>query len=135
MPYACLAINAAFAVHPALRPAVSARSVASGALIEGQWVAFPDHTQIEGRPSSIMVWPGRVTETGEVEIMMVEAEATEQTFSLVRSGTKAKNEEVVPAVSTQQRTSHASCARPSRSSHVAASRRGVPVFLEYEEDA
>ena len=42
-----------------------------------------------------MVVAGRVTETGDVAIMMVEAEATEQTWDLVQSGAQAPTEEIV----------------------------------------
>ena len=42
-----------------------------------------------------MVVAGRVTETGDVAIMMVEAEATEQTWNLVQCGVQAPTEEIV----------------------------------------
>ena len=38
---------------------------------------------------------GRVTDSGDVAIMMVEAEATEQTWTLVQGGTQAPTEEIV----------------------------------------
>src|SRR6476619_78169 len=40
------------------------------ALIDGQWVAFPTHSQLEGAVLDMVV-AGRVTETGGVAIMMV----------------------------------------------------------------
>src|SRR3990170_1103434 len=46
------------------------------ALIEGQWVAFPTYEQLE-KAAFDMVVAGRVVESGDVAIMMVEAEATE----------------------------------------------------------
>ncbi len=48
------------------------------ALIEGQWVGFPTHEELE-RATFDMVVAGRVLPSGDVAIMMVEAEATENT--------------------------------------------------------
>jgi polyribonucleotide nucleotidyltransferase len=70
------------------------------ALIDDQWVAFPKHSQLE-RAVFDMVVAGRVVvENGveDVAIMMVEAEATEQTWDLVKNqGATAPNEAVVAA--------------------------------------
>src|SRR5207248_2156659 len=51
------------------------------ALVEGQWVGFPTHTELE-RATFDMVVAGRVLESGDVAIMMVEAEATANTIEL-----------------------------------------------------
>ncbi|GMA85519.1 hypothetical protein GCM10025868_07690 [Angustibacter aerolatus] len=67
------------------------------ALIDGQWVAFPNHSQME-RAVFDMVVAGRVVSTkdgDDVAIMMVEAEATENSWSLVQGGVAAPTEEVV----------------------------------------
>ncbi len=45
------------------------------ALISGQWVAFPTHTELEGATFDMVV-AGRVLADGDVAIMMVEAEST-----------------------------------------------------------
>jgi polyribonucleotide nucleotidyltransferase len=66
------------------------------ALVEGQWVAFPSHSELE-RATFDMVVAGRVTEADEVAIMMVEAEATEHAVGLVAGGATAPTEEVVAA--------------------------------------
>ncbi|MFD9647730.1 polyribonucleotide nucleotidyltransferase, partial [Streptomyces sp. NPDC059082] len=66
------------------------------ALIKGQWVAFPTHTELEDAVFDMVV-AGRVLEDGDVAIMMVEAEATEKTIELVKGGAEAPNEEVVAA--------------------------------------
>ena len=50
------------------------------ALINGQWVAFPTHTELEDAVFDMVV-AGRVLEDGDVAIMMVEAEATEKTIA------------------------------------------------------
>ena len=94
-PYDVLAINAAslstqLSGLPFSGPVGGVRV----ALIEGQWVAFPTHSQLEDAVFDMVV-AGRVTDTGDVAIMMVEAEATEQTWTLVQGGAQAPTEEVV----------------------------------------
>jgi polyribonucleotide nucleotidyltransferase len=64
------------------------------ALTEGQWVAFPSHTQLE-QATFDMVVAGRVLDTGDVAIMMVEAEATEASVELIAGGATRPTEEVV----------------------------------------
>ena len=67
------------------------------ALIDGQWVAFPRHSDLE-RAVFDMVVAGRVViEDGveDVAIMMVEAEATEGVIDLIASGASAPTEAVV----------------------------------------
>ncbi len=66
------------------------------ALIKGQWVAFPTHTELEDAVFDMVV-AGRVLEDGDVAIMMVEAEATEKTIQLVKDGAEAPTEEIVAA--------------------------------------
>ena len=63
------------------------------ALIDGQWVAFPRHSDLE-RAVFDMVVAGRVV-GDDVAIMMVEAEATTGTVELVAGGAKAPTETVV----------------------------------------
>src|SRR5687767_5451199 len=63
-------------------------------LIDGQWVAFPNFSDIE-RSTFDMVVAGRIA-GDDVAIMMVEAESTEQTWDLVKNeGKQAPTEEVV----------------------------------------
>ncbi len=67
------------------------------ALIEGQWVAFPKHSQLESAVFDMVV-AGRVVGTGDdadVAIMMVEAEATDKTVNLIAGGATAPTEEIV----------------------------------------
>lgn len=64
------------------------------ALIEGQWVAFPTVEQLEGAVFDMVV-AGRVVESGDVAIMMVEAEATDKVIALVEGGAQAPTEAVV----------------------------------------
>lgn len=65
------------------------------ALIDGTWVGFPTVDQIE-RAVFDMVVAGRIVE-GDVAIMMVEAEATENVVELVEGGAQAPTESVVAA--------------------------------------
>ncbi len=98
--YDVLAINAASASTqiaglPFSGPIAGVRV----ALIEGQWVAFPTHSQLT-KAVFDMVVAGRIVGTGEgadVAIMMVEAEATENTIELIAGGATAPTEEVVAA--------------------------------------
>ena len=67
------------------------------ALIDGQWVAFPRHSELENAVFDMVV-AGRVVNEGgkeDVAIMMVEAEATETSWDLIQGGAKAPTEEVV----------------------------------------
>jgi polyribonucleotide nucleotidyltransferase len=69
------------------------------ALIDGQWVAFPRHSELE-RAVFDMVVAGRVVTAADgsqdVAIMMVEAEATEGSWNLIKDqGATAPTEEVV----------------------------------------
>ena len=64
------------------------------ALIGDQWVGFPTVTQLADATFDMVV-AGGVLPNGDVAISMVEAESTEQTWDLVRSGRTAPTEEVV----------------------------------------
>jgi polyribonucleotide nucleotidyltransferase len=135
-PYDVLAINAAsmstqLSGLPFSGPVGGVRV----ALIRGQWVAFPTHSQLEEAVFDMVV-AGRVTETGDVAIMMVEAEATEQTIELVSGGATAPTEEVVAGgldaakpfikqlVEAQQELANVA-AKPIQE---------FPIFLDFEDD-
>ena len=68
------------------------------ALIGGQWVAFPKHSQLAGAVFDIVV-AGRVVKAAngseDVAIMMVEAEATEGSWDLIQAGATKPSEEIV----------------------------------------
>ncbi len=67
------------------------------ALIKGQWVAFPNHSQLADATFDMVV-AGRVLEDGDVAIMMVEAESTPSTLRLLAdpsSGAVGPTEEIV----------------------------------------
>jgi polyribonucleotide nucleotidyltransferase len=64
------------------------------ALIEGEWIGFPTHPELE-RATFDMVVAGRVLADGDVAIMMVEAESTRETLRLVADGATAPTEETI----------------------------------------
>ena len=68
------------------------------ALIDGQWVAFPNVSQLEEAVFDIVV-AGRVVQNADgsddVAIMMVEAEATEHAWNLIQGGAQKPTESVV----------------------------------------
>jgi polyribonucleotide nucleotidyltransferase len=64
------------------------------ALVDGQWIGFPTHGQLEEAVFDMVV-AGRLLDDGDVAIMMVEAESTESTWDLVRGGAQAPTEEIV----------------------------------------
>ena len=136
MPYDVLAINAAslstqLSGLPFSGPVGGVRV----ALIEGQWVAFPTHSQLENAVFDMVV-AGRVTDTGDVAIMMVEAEATEQTWTLVESGTQAPTEAVVAGgLDAAKPFIKQLCEAQAELANVAAKPvQDFPVFLDYEDD-
>jgi polyribonucleotide nucleotidyltransferase len=105
------------------------------ALIEGQWVAFPNHSQLE-QATFDMVVAGRVLASGDVAIMMVEAEATENTIELIASGATRPTEEVVAQGLEAVKPFIAELCR-AQSALAALSAKEVrtfPVFLDYDED-
>jgi polyribonucleotide nucleotidyltransferase len=67
------------------------------ALIDGQWVAFPKHSQLAEAVFDMVV-AGRVVNQDGVEdvaIMMVEAEATDNAWELIAGGAQKPTEEIV----------------------------------------
>ncbi|MGQ0624060.1 MAG: polyribonucleotide nucleotidyltransferase, partial [Sporichthyaceae bacterium] len=105
------------------------------ALIDGAWVGFPRHSQLE-RAVFDMVVAGRVLPDGDVAIMMVEAEATTSTLNLIAEGAGAPTEEIVAAgleaakafiavLCAAQLEVAAKAAKPTAS---------FPVYLDYQDD-
>ncbi|MEI7442504.1 MAG: polyribonucleotide nucleotidyltransferase [Actinomycetes bacterium] len=104
------------------------------ALIKNQWVAFPTHEQLEEAVFDMVV-AGRVVDN-DVAIMMVEAEATENTIELIAGGAKAPTEEVVAeGLEAAKPFIKALCDAQSELAAVAAKEtQEFPVFLDYEDD-
>jgi polyribonucleotide nucleotidyltransferase len=93
--YDVLAINAASAsTQLAGLPFSGPVGAVRVALIDGTWVGFPTVEQLQ-RVVFDMVVAGRVLEDGDVAIMMVEAEATDNVVELIAAGAQAPTETVV----------------------------------------
>jgi polyribonucleotide nucleotidyltransferase len=105
------------------------------ALIEGQWVAFPDHSQLENATFDMVV-AGRLLDSGDVAIMMVEAEATEQTIELVAGGASRPTEEVVAEGLEAAKPFIAElCRAQAELAKLAAKPTGeFPLFLDYSDE-
>ena len=104
------------------------------ALIDGQWVAFPRHSDLE-RAVFDMVVAGRVV-GDDVAIMMVEAEATTGTIDMIAGGAKAPTETVVAeGLEASKVFIRALCEAQQSLANAAAKPVGqFPVFLDYEDD-
>jgi polyribonucleotide nucleotidyltransferase len=108
------------------------------ALIRGQWVGFPTHPQL-AEATFDMVVAGRVSEDGEVAIMMVEAESTPTTLALLAdsgSGAVAPTEETVAqGLEAAKPFIRALCEGQLEVARVAAKEtRDFPTFADYGED-
>ncbi|WP_028655187.1 polyribonucleotide nucleotidyltransferase [Nocardioides sp. J54] len=135
-PYDVLAINAAsLSTQLSGLPFSGPVGATRVALIEGQWVAFPTHSQLE-KAVFDMVVAGRVTETGDVAIMMVEAEATEETIELVRGGAQAPTEDVVAGGldAAKPFIKQLVEAQVELANVAAKPVQEFPIFLDYEDD-
>ena len=135
-PYDVLAINAAsmstqLSGLPFSGPVGGVRV----ALIEGQWVAFPSHSQLENAVFDMVV-AGRVTDTGDVAIMMVEAESTEKTWDLVQSGAQAPTEPIVAGGldAAKPFIKQLVEAQAELAKQAAKPVQDFPVFLDFQDD-
>ncbi|WP_123670285.1 polyribonucleotide nucleotidyltransferase [Actinocorallia herbida] len=106
------------------------------ALIDGQWVAFPTHPELE-RATFDMVVAGRTLADGDVAIMMVEAESTTGTLNLVAEGAVGPTEETVAqGLEAAKPFIKELCRAQVELAEIAAKETAeYPVFLDYEADA
>ena len=104
------------------------------ALIEGQWVAFPNHSDLE-KAVFDMVVAGRISD-GDVAIMMVEAEATTKTIDLIKGGATVPTEEIVgQGLEAAKPFIRTLCEAQLALAKQAAKPTGeFPVFLDYQDD-
>jgi len=133
--YDVLAINAAsMSTQLAGLPFSGPIGAVRIALIEGQWVAFPKHSQLENAVFDMVV-AGSIA-GDDVAITMVEAEATIQTLTLIKNGAQAPTEEVVGAgLDASKPYIRQLCEAQIALAKVAAKPTGeFPVFLEYQDD-
>ncbi|MFO6453156.1 MULTISPECIES: polyribonucleotide nucleotidyltransferase [unclassified Aeromicrobium] len=135
-PYDVLAINAASASTqisglPFSGPVGATRV----ALIDGEWVAFPTHSQLEEAVFDMVV-AGRIA-GDDVAIMMVEAESTENTWELVQSGVQAPTESIVAGGLDAAKVAIRQLCEAQAELAAAAAKpvQDFPVFLDYEDDA
>jgi polyribonucleotide nucleotidyltransferase len=119
------------------------------ALIDGQWVAFPTHTELE-RATFDMVVAGRIVgeagpggAVGDVAIMMVEAESTRETLDLLAAAAAAPQPSAV-APTEETVAEGLEAAKPfikvlcdAQASVAAAAAKETaefPVFADYQQD-
>jgi polyribonucleotide nucleotidyltransferase len=109
------------------------------ALIKGQWVGFPNYSQLEDATFDMVV-AGRVLEDGDVAIMMVEAESTSSTLRLLAdaagTGAVAPTEDIVAAgLEAAKPFIKVLCEGQMQvAAHAAKEVQEFPVFLEYQQD-
>ncbi|MET9021277.1 polyribonucleotide nucleotidyltransferase [Actinopolymorpha sp. NPDC004070] len=105
------------------------------ALIDGQWVAFPRRSELENAVFDMVV-AGRALDDGDVAIMMVEAESTDQTWDLVQGGVQAPTEEVVAeGLEAAKGFIRTMCqAQNELAAKAAKPTAEFPVFRDYEDD-
>ncbi|WP_328998902.1 polyribonucleotide nucleotidyltransferase [Kribbella sp. NBC_00709] len=135
--YDVLAINAAsMSTQIAGLPFSGPIGATRVALIGTQWVAFPTHTELEDAVFDMVV-AGRVTESGDVAIMMVEAESTPGTFDKVAGGAQAPTEEIV-AEGLEASKAFIKTLVDAQSELAAKAAKPTgefPVFPDYQDDA
>jgi polyribonucleotide nucleotidyltransferase len=108
------------------------------ALIKGQWVGFPTHSQLVDATFDMVV-AGRVLEDGDVAIMMVEAESTPRTLKLLAdpsSGAVGPTEDVVAeGLEAAKPFIKVLCEAQLQVATAAAKETGVfPIFADYGQD-
>jgi len=105
------------------------------ALIDGHWVAFPKWPDLQDAVFDMVV-AGRVLPDGDVAIMMVEAEATENTIELVKGGASAPTEEVVAqGLEAAKPFIKQLCETQVELAKLAAKEtKEFPIFKDYEDD-
>jgi polyribonucleotide nucleotidyltransferase len=105
------------------------------ALIGDRWIGFPDVDQLENAAFDMVV-AGRVTDSGDVAIAMVEAESTEHTWNLVNSGKTAPTEEIVASgLEAAKPFIRALCeAQTELAAKFPKPVADFPIFLDYADD-
>jgi len=106
----------------------------------GQWVAFPKHSQLADAVFDIIV-AGRVVKNADgsedVAIMMVEAEATENSWNLIQAGAIKPNEEVVAEglEASKPFIKQLVKAQEQLAAQSAKEIQHYPTFLDYSDEA
>ena len=134
--YDVLAINsAACAVLLSGLPFTGPVGATRVACINGEWVAFPTHTELEDATFDMVV-AGRMLEDGDVAIMMVEAEATKNVYEVINGGGLAPTEDVVAAGLEAAKPAIAAVCKAQLELKAMSPKETLdfPVFLDYADD-
>ena len=104
------------------------------ALIDGQWVAFPNHSDIK-KAVFDMVVAGSI-KGDDIAVIMVEAEATDNTIDLIKKGAQAPTEEIVgQGLEAAKPFIRQLCEAQIALAKVAAKEvTEFPIFLDYQDD-
>ncbi|MGD0560216.1 MAG: polyribonucleotide nucleotidyltransferase [Streptosporangiaceae bacterium] len=143
-PYDVVAINAAsMSTQIAGLPFSGPIGGVRVALIKDQWVAFPTHEQLEEATFDMVVAGRVVAETGDVAIMMVEAESTSHTLKLLAETETAippTEDTVAEGLEAAKPFIQALCeaqsmlAQDALAAGIATPAGEFPVFADYEQD-
>jgi len=105
------------------------------ACINGDWVAFPTHSELENATFDMVV-AGRMLEDGDVAIMMVEAEATKNVYEVINGGGAAPTEAIVAAGLEAAKPAIAAVCKAQLELQAKSPKETLdfPVFLDYDDD-
>jgi polyribonucleotide nucleotidyltransferase len=134
--YDVLAINsAACAVLLSGLPFTGPVGATRVACVNGAWVAFPTHTELEDATFDMVV-AGRMLDDGDVAIMMVEAEATKNVYEVINGGGIAPTEDIVAAGLEAAKPAIAAVCKAQLELKAKSPKEPLefPVFLDYEDD-
>ena len=134
--YDVLAINsAAAAVLLSGLPFTGPVGATRVANINGEWVAFPTHSELQDATFDMVV-AGRMLEDGDVAIMMVEAEATKNVYEVINGGGAAPTEAIVAAGLEAAKPAIAAICKAQLELKAKSPKEPLefPVFLDYDDD-
>jgi polyribonucleotide nucleotidyltransferase len=105
------------------------------ACINGEWVAFPTHSELEDATFDMVV-AGRMLDDGDVAIMMVEAEATKNVYEVINGGGTAPTEDIVAAGLEAAKPAIAAVCKAQLELKAKSPKEPIefPVFLDYQDD-
>jgi polyribonucleotide nucleotidyltransferase len=105
------------------------------ACVNGEWVAFPSHSELENATFDMVV-AGRLLDDGDVAIMMVEAEATREVFDVINGGGVAPTEEIVAQGLEAAKPAIAAICKAQNELKAKSPKEPLefPVFVDYEDD-
>ena len=134
--YDVLAINsAACAVLLSGLPFTGPVGATRVACVNGEWIAFPTHTELENATFDMVV-AGRMLDDGDVAIMMVEAEATKNVYDIVDAGGTAPTEDIVAAGLEAAKPAIAAVCKAQLELKAKSPKEPLtfPIFLDYDDE-